>query len=106
MSDVELWLTVVGMGAVTYAMRLSAIVLLDRISLPHVVQRALRFVPPAVLSAIVLPELLIRGDQIDVSVGNERLVAGLLAAVVAWRTKNVVVTISVGMAALWLLQSM
>jgi branched-subunit amino acid transport protein len=40
-----------------------------------------------------------------VSLGNTRLVAGALAALVAWRTKNVLLTIGVGMAALWILQA-
>ena len=105
MNDAELWLIVIGMGVVTYATRLSAVVLLERVGLPQVVQRALRFVPPAVLSAIILPALVIRDGQLDVSPGNDRLVAGVLAALVAWRTKNILVTIAVGMAALWLLQS-
>jgi branched-subunit amino acid transport protein len=60
-------------------------------------------VPPAVLTAIVVPELLYRNDQIDVSLTNARLLAGLIAIVVAWRTKNALITIGVGMIALWML---
>ena len=105
MSDAELWLTVAGMGVVTFAMRLLPIVLLERVSLPALVQRGLRFVPPAVLSAIIFPELLVRNGALDVSFGNTRLIAGLVAALVAWRTRNVIVTIVVGMATLWLLQA-
>ena len=36
--------------------------------------------------------------------GNLRLPAGLLAALVAWRTRNVLLTITAGMVALWLMQ--
>lgn len=100
-----LWLIIIGMGIVTYAIRLSLIVLLGRVEVPPLVQQALRFVPPAVLSAIVFPELLQPGGTLDISFGNARLFAGVLAALVAWRTKNVLLTIGVGMAALWILQT-
>jgi branched-subunit amino acid transport protein len=102
---VTLWLIIIGMGIVTYAIRLSLIVLLGRVEVPPLVQQALRFVPPAVLSAIVFPELLQPGGTLDISFGNARLFAGVLAALVAWRTKNVLLTIGVGMAALWILQT-
>jgi branched-subunit amino acid transport protein len=105
MSDAGLWLTAVGMGVVTFATRLLPIALLERMRLPALVQRGLRFVPPAVLSAIVFPELLVRDGALDVSPGNARLIAGLVAALVAWRTRNVIATIVVGMATLWLLQA-
>jgi len=99
-----LWLIIIGMGLVTYAIRLSPIVLLERVDIPPVIRRALRFVPPAVLSAIILPGLLRPGGALDLSLGNARLLAGVLTALVAWRSKNVLLTIGVGMAALWILQ--
>jgi branched-subunit amino acid transport protein len=101
----NLWLIVIAMGIVTFGIRLVPIVLLGRIEIPLVVQRALRFVPPAVLTAIIVPELLYRNDQIDVSVTNVRLLAGLIAIVVAWRTKNALLTIGSGMIALWVMQA-
>lgn len=102
----NLWLVIIGMGIITYGIRLSMIVLLEKVEIPTRLKQALRFVPPAVLSAIIFPELLQPGGRLDVSLGNERLLAGLLAMVVAWRTKNVLWTIIVGMAALWLLQTL
>jgi branched-subunit amino acid transport protein len=102
----NLWLVIIGMGIITYGIRLSMIVLLEKVEIPTRLKQALRFVPPAVLSAIIFPELLQPGGRLDVSLGNERLMAGLLAMIVAWRTKNVLWTIIVGMAALWLLQTL
>ena len=100
------WLTIIGMGIVTYAIRLSLILLLGRVEVPPVVRQALRLVPPAVLSAIIFPELLRPGGgAFDLSLGNTRLLAGVLATLVAWRTKSVLLTIAVGMAALWILQA-
>ena len=99
-----LWLTILAMGLVTYAIRLSLIGALGDLKVPPLITRALRFVPPAVLSAIALPELVRPEGHLDLTLTNTRLLAGLLAAVVAWRTRNVLVTIAVGMGALWLLQ--
>jgi branched-subunit amino acid transport protein len=101
----NLWLIIIGMGIVTFGIRLVPIVLLGRIGIPLIAQRALRFVPPAVLTAIIVPELLYRNDQVDMSLTNARLLAGLIAIVVAWRTKNALITIGVGMIALWVLQA-
>ncbi len=100
-----LWLVIIGMGLITYAIRLSMIVLLERVEITDTIRSALRFVPPAVLSAIILPELLQSGGYFDLSLGNDRLLAGLLAMLVAWRSKNVLLTIGIGMAVLWILQT-
>lgn len=105
MPETTLWLTIVAMGVVTYAIRLSLILAWGRVAVPDSLQRALRFVPPAVLSAIIFPELLRPQGALNVSLGNMRLLAGFIAAVVAWRTKNTLLTIGVGMAALWALQA-
>ena len=98
------WLIILLMGLVTYLIRLSLIGGLGKVDLPPLVRRALRFVPPAVLTAIIVPEVLLPAGMIDFSLGNTRLPAALLAALVAWRTKNVVLTVAAGMGALWVLE--
>ncbi|MCI0394591.1 MAG: AzlD domain-containing protein [Chloroflexi bacterium] len=100
-----LWLTLLAIGLCTYAIRLSFILLFGRLEVPPLVQRALRFVPPAVLAAIIFPDVLMPNGVLDFSPGNPRLVAGALAVIVAWRTRNALLTIAVGMAALLLLGS-
>jgi branched-subunit amino acid transport protein len=49
--------------------------------------------------------LLLRDDEFDLSLGNLRLLAGVLAALVAWRTKSVLLSIAAGLGALWVLQA-
>jgi branched-subunit amino acid transport protein len=101
------WLPALALaGLVTFATRLSFIALLGRVETPPLLARALRFVPPAVLSAIIFPELVVREGALDLSLGNQRLLAGLVAALVALRTRNVLLTIATGMAALWALQAL
>lgn len=104
MSGVTLWLTLLGMGAITYAIRLSFILLWGRVAVPSWVQRALRFVPPAVLSAIIFPEVLRPAGAWDLSPINPRLLAALIAALIAWRTRSALLTIVAGMAVLFLAQ--
>ncbi len=91
-------------GLLTFLTRLSFIALLGRVEPPPLLTRALRFVPPAVLSAIVFPALLLDGGRVSAGPANPRLVAGVLAALVAWRTRSIAASIATGMAALWLLQ--
>jgi branched-subunit amino acid transport protein len=99
-----LWGTLVLIGLITFAYRFSLIFFLERIRLPAWVSQALRFVPIAALTAITVPELLAYSGAIEISWQNERLVAGLVAMVVAWRTKNVFLTIGLGMLCLYGLQ--
>ncbi len=101
-----LWLTLLGMGLVTYAIRAVPLLALDRRPMPPRLRQALRFVPPAVLSAIVFPEMLWPGGRFDLSLANDRLLAGLLAIAVAWFSKNVLLTIGLGLLTLWLLQAL
>ena len=98
-----LWIAIIGMGLITYAIRLVPIWLLERTTISAGWRQALRFVPAAVLSAIILPELLMPGGSFDLSLGNARLLAGLAAILVAWRTQNILWTLVVGMGLLWVL---
>ncbi|HVU15251.1 MAG TPA: AzlD domain-containing protein [Phototrophicaceae bacterium] len=89
---------VLGMGLVTFLIRYPTLVLIGRIPLPDRVFRALRYVPPAVLAAIIVPSVLIPdGTHIDVSISNSYLIAGIVAALISWRTKNLLATIVLGM---------
>ncbi len=106
MSSLALWLTIAGAGAVTFALRLSFIALLGRMETPLFLGRALRFVPAAVLTAVVIPLLFYENGALEVSLGNARLLAGLVAALIAWRSRSVPLTLGGGMATLWALQAM
>jgi branched-subunit amino acid transport protein len=54
---------------------------------------------------LVFPALTHPTGHLDLTLQNFRLLAGLGGALVAWRTRNVLLTILVGMALLWILQS-
>jgi len=101
---VNIWLVFLLGGLLTFGMRYSFIYLLGRFEVPETMRRALRFVPPAVLTALVVPELFVRSGQIDVSLTNFRLLAGVAAVLVAWKTKNTLLTILAGMIVLLMLE--
>ena len=75
----NLWVMFLLVGLLTYALRLSFVFLQGRVEMPSWFPRALRFVPIAVLSALIAPELFHPGGVLDVSLGNARLLAGLLS---------------------------
>jgi branched-subunit amino acid transport protein len=100
----KVWLVMLIGGLVTFGMRFSFIFLFGKFHIPETVRKALHYVPPAVLSAIVFPELFLHNGALSLSFGNDRLLAGLVAIMVAWFTKNTLITILVGMVALFVLQ--
>jgi branched-subunit amino acid transport protein len=104
MSDLELWITLAGMTLISFALRYVPLVMLGRFQLPPHLQQALRYVPAATLAGLVFPALLTSKGQWSIGLDNERLLAGLVAALVAWRFRNILLTLLVGMGALWLLQ--
>lgn len=102
MSSGTVWAIMVVIGAGTFALRLSFIELVDRLRFPETMKHALRFVPPAVLAALVIPAILLGGPE-GGELANPRLFAGLVAGLVAWYTRNVVWTLCSGMGVIWIL---
>ena len=100
----NIWLVMVLGGLITFAIRFSFIYLFGRFHVPDALRKALHYVPPAVLSAIIFPELFIRNETVNLSLDNHRLMAGLVAILAAWFTKNIFITILAGMLALLLFQ--
>lgn len=96
------WLVVVILAVGTFLIRVSFIELFEFLDdLPEWVEDALRFIPVAVLTAIVLPHIVTLDASLAVSISERKLFAGAVAAVVAWRTENMLATIAVGMGLLW-----
>jgi len=90
-------------GVLTFLTRFSFIYLHEKWQPPEVVTRALRFVPVAALTAIFIPELALQNGELVLSLENIRLLAGIIAILVAWRTKSALWTIGLGMLSFWAL---
>lgn len=97
------WWTILLAGAGTFAMRASFLAVAHRmVRVPSRAHRVLRQIPPAALAALVLPAFVRPEGQLDLF--QSRSVAGVLAALTAWRTRNAVLTLVVGMGALLVLE--
>lgn len=92
------WVVIAAGTLLTYSIRAVFLVFAGRLtSVPPLVSEGLRMIPAAALAALVAPAVL-RPEGELVLLGPRPL-AAILAAVVAWRARNVAITILVGMAA-------
>ena len=99
------WIVILVVGALNFLSRLSFIAVFARVEIPPLVRRALRFVPAAMLSAIVVPAVVFAAPAtLHLSYANPKLAAALAAAVIAWRTKSATATMAGGMVSLWVAQ--
>ena len=99
----KIWVVMLSVGFLTFLTRLSFIYLFEKWDPPEIITSGLRFVPIAVLTAIFIPEITLSEGNLSLSFGNFRLIAGMIAIVIAWRTKNALWTICAGMFSFWLL---
>ncbi len=106
MNGWKLWLLFIVLALGTFVLRYSFIYFFGKFNVPDWFQRALRFVPASVLAALVFPALFYPNGTFDFSLNNIHLLAGIGGGLVAWRTKNVLWTIIVGMGLFWVLQLM
>lgn len=93
-----LWLSFVLLSATTFLTRGSFIMAGEKGRLPTLLQRALRYAPAAALAALVAPDLLLVQDELQPF--NPKLVAGIVVAVVALRTRKPWLPFLLGMAVL------
>jgi branched-subunit amino acid transport protein len=98
------WAMIFGAAAITFLLRFSFLGTLRPDAITARVREVLRFVPPAVLAAIVVPALAIRDGVLQLAIANPRPAAAAVALLVAWLTRSMIWTIVAGMAGLWLLQ--
>jgi branched-subunit amino acid transport protein len=92
------FLTIVGMLVVTYLPRLLPVWLFASRSLPPLVVAWLRYVPVAVLAAMLVPSLVLTDGKVVSGSGNLYLWAALPTFVVAWKTKSLFGAVLTGMA--------
>jgi branched-subunit amino acid transport protein len=97
MDQTAIFLTILGMGAVTYLPRLLPVLLLSSKKLPPLVVAWLRFIPVAVLAAMLFPSLVVKDAHLDFSRSNLFLWAAIPTFLVAWKTRSLFGSVIVGM---------
>jgi branched-subunit amino acid transport protein len=98
----KLWLVILAVGGLNFLSRLSFIAFFSNRAMPPLLARALKFVPAAMLTALVLPMVLVADAQ---AIGiNPRIPAAAIGLAVAVRTRSTLKTLAAGMIAMWSLQ--
>ena len=99
------WIIFLLIGLGTFALRLSFIELYGTLRIPALFRRSLAYVPASVLAALVLPAVFIQDRDAGLDWTNPQIPAAILAGLVAWRTRSTLLTLGVGMGALWVLRN-
>lgn len=92
----EIVLIIIGMALVTFLTRFGSLILLKKTGIPKSVEIWLKHVPTAILTALIVPSLLLPQGNLDFSMQNSYLWAGLVAAYVAFKKRNVIITLGAG----------
>ncbi len=96
-------LIILGMSIVTYLPRVLPIIVLTKVKTPEWFMRWLKYIPTAVLAALLAPELLVSGGTLELSLKNKNLLAAVPCFMVAYKTKNLFVTVVTGIVSMLLL---
>jgi branched-subunit amino acid transport protein len=101
----KLWAVVAIVGALNYLSRLSFIALFARRQVPPLLARAFRYVPAAMLTALVLP-MVVAAPGASPAAALPKILAAVVAGAVAFRTRSTLKTLAAGMLILWLLKAL
>jgi branched-subunit amino acid transport protein len=103
-SEADIWLSFVLITLATVATRSGLLLAGRRLVIPPRVESALRYAPACALAAIIAPDLLVAGGQLQLGIDNPRWLAGVAGIAIFALTRSTIGTIFGGMAAFWLLK--
>ncbi|GAB7079367.1 AzlD domain-containing protein [Megalodesulfovibrio paquesii] len=103
MNAPDFWIASLLLALGAFVQRFCFFFLEGRWEMPDGLRRGLRFIPPAALTALVTPMFLLHGENVLGISSWTRLLAGALAVLAAWKSRNILVVILVGLGSLWLL---
>ncbi len=104
MTDTDIWTVIALLTLATFLTRATFWLVGHHITIPKRIHEALRYAPACALAAIIVPDFLIRHEQIDVSLKNPQLVAGLIASIFFLYKRSMLGTILLGMTAFTLIR--
>lgn len=103
-SRATIWTIILAVSVVTYVLRAFFLLGIGYFgSFPPTLERLLEFFPVSILSALVVPSLLLVDGTLTVGPTNPKLVAGLAAFIIAWYTESLLATVAIGMVIFWAL---
>lgn len=98
-----IWFLMICCGAITFAARFLPLSGLLPKELPPIVQRAMHFVPIAVLTPIIVSGIFISPDGDIHLIDNMRIYAAIIASVAAVISRSILATLASGLISLWVL---
>ncbi|MDZ4064242.1 MAG: AzlD domain-containing protein [Coriobacteriia bacterium] len=104
-AQAQFWLVILVLAVGTWAMRSLPIMLHGHVPHPHWLERLLKYVPVAAMTALSVPGVLYLKTNGAYHFAPERTIAGIIALVVALRSRNILATLAAGMIALWVAQA-
>ena len=102
MSNMSILLVCLGMGAVTYAPRVLPLLLFAGKEMPNWLKEALKFVPVAMLSALVAKDVFFKDYTLFMSLSNPKILAFVLVAIVAAKFKSIPISLVVGVGSIFI----
>lgn len=97
---IEFAMNILAMAAATFATRFISLGILGGTGVPAWLGRLLKHVPTAMLTALIAPALLAPQGQLELAFSNHYLLAGSVAALVAWKRQPPLATMGAGIAAM------
>lgn len=93
----DMLLIIIGMALITFATRFGCVALLQQTGMPLWLERWLKHIPTAILTALIIPALALPNGHLALSFDNHYLVAGVVAALAAYKSRNIIATLVLGM---------
>lgn len=94
-----IWLVIGGMFSLVFISRYLFLEPKLPLALSNKIQGFLSYSAPAVLTAILAPIVFIRENELQISLGNNYFIAALIACLLAYFTRNTLLTVLVSMGA-------
>ena len=92
----DIFFIILGMALVTFITRFGCLILFRHTGIPPFIQGWLKHVPTAILTALILPSLLLPKGYLDISLQNHYLLAGVVASLVAYKSRSIIATVGLG----------
>ena len=102
--ETKIIVIIIGMSLVTQIPRIIPLVVMSKLSLPPLLLNWLKYIPVAVLSALLVPSVLLPGGQLSISLDNKSLLASIPCIIIAAKTKNLFITVLSGIVMMAILQ--
>ena len=103
LSDMKIWVLIIGMGIVTYVPRMMPLLLFSQKKLPSWLESWLRYIPVGIFSALVFPAIFIKNQMFAVSINNIELISSIIVFAIAFKTRSLGLSVIFGIISYWIL---